>query len=345
MTATVRVFVPTYRRPHLLARALASLRAQNFGDWVCEVHNDDPTDPGPGRIVAELRDARIQCIDHPRNLGAPATFNLVFRPASEEFVSMLEDDNWWEPRFLETMVAAAGEHPEVAFFWSNMRIWQEMPDGSFEETGACVSPRDGNQPRIRLLEWASKKQMLGAAHSNSAALLRSAAQLDLQIPDVPPAATEMFRERCMPHPLGFISEPLANFSRTRSSVRSNDRAEWAEVQAMLATTFLKHANLTDTDVAMLMKEQRQFVPPRTAALLLAALLEPECRRFLRAATAGDLIALAAGLIRHPGVLVRLIASRHRHAHWWEFLDRHTARRFATAKSGSTPFVDTTSWLG
>src|ERR1700739_258820 len=40
--AQVRVFVPTYRRPKLLPRALDSLLAQTFTEWECEVHNDDP---------------------------------------------------------------------------------------------------------------------------------------------------------------------------------------------------------------------------------------------------------------------------------------------------------------
>ena len=45
MTA-IRVYLLTCRRPELLRRALRSLVAQTFTDWVCEVHNDAPDDGG-----------------------------------------------------------------------------------------------------------------------------------------------------------------------------------------------------------------------------------------------------------------------------------------------------------
>ena len=49
----MRVYLPTCRRPQLLPRALTSLRAQTCPDWVCELHNDAPDDPGPARLVAD----------------------------------------------------------------------------------------------------------------------------------------------------------------------------------------------------------------------------------------------------------------------------------------------------
>jgi len=53
--ATIRVFVPTHRRARMLERALASLRAQTFRDWVCEVHNDAPDDDAPhGHLQSHL---------------------------------------------------------------------------------------------------------------------------------------------------------------------------------------------------------------------------------------------------------------------------------------------------
>lgn len=45
--AICRVYLCTYRRNNLLSRALNSLLAQTFKDWVCELHNDDPEDSFP----------------------------------------------------------------------------------------------------------------------------------------------------------------------------------------------------------------------------------------------------------------------------------------------------------
>ena len=105
--ATVRIFLPTHRRPQLLPRAIASLRAQTFPDWICELHNDDPADPAPAQLVAQLADPRISLVTHERNLGGTAAFNQFFRATTEPFYSMLEDDNWWEPTFLQVMLDAA----------------------------------------------------------------------------------------------------------------------------------------------------------------------------------------------------------------------------------------------
>ena len=50
--ASLRIFLLTYRRPALLRRALASLLAQTFTDWTCELHNDAPDDDAPRAILA-----------------------------------------------------------------------------------------------------------------------------------------------------------------------------------------------------------------------------------------------------------------------------------------------------
>ena len=145
--AEVRIYLPTYRRPAMLARALASLRAQTFRDWVCEVHNDLPGDPEPARLVAALQDARFQVVEHPRNLGGTATFNLFFRPPEEPFYSLHEDDNLWEPAFLATMLATAAAHPSAAVYWANMRVAEELADGSLRDTGRTLWPPDGTPRR------------------------------------------------------------------------------------------------------------------------------------------------------------------------------------------------------
>ena len=223
----------------MLPRAIESLVNQTFTDWQCEVHNDDPEDRFPGQLVGKIGDRRVQIYNHPKNLGGAATMNAFYAPAKEEFVSILEDDNWWEPGFLEEMVRAAESYPHVSVFWSNMRIWQEGPGGTFADTGKTIHPngRDGIYEEI---PWGDARQVMGAVHSNGACLIRSGAQRDYRIPQVPFATIEMFRERCFPHPLVLVRKPLANFSVTLESERKNDHlVEWGEATAMLTATFFQ----------------------------------------------------------------------------------------------------------
>src|SRR5882757_6155842 len=106
MTGAVRIHVVTYRRPVLLERALLSLIAQTHQDWSAEVLNDDPGDERVGEIIARLGDPRIRLSSPAVRRGGTANFNHAFRPLAEPFASILEDDNWWEPAFLSTMLAA-----------------------------------------------------------------------------------------------------------------------------------------------------------------------------------------------------------------------------------------------
>ena len=116
-TPIVRVFVPTYRRSRLLARALDSLRAQTMLRWVCDIHNDDPSDSGPQELVQHLDDPRIRLIVHQANLGATATFNLFYRATAEPYYALLEDDNWWAPTFLEQLLKAMEQYPSLPLAW------------------------------------------------------------------------------------------------------------------------------------------------------------------------------------------------------------------------------------
>ena len=331
--ALVRVFLPTYRRSHLLTRAVDSLRQQTFTDWVCEVHNDAPEDEAPRQLLSRLNDGRFCLNQHQRNLGGGATFNLFYRATVEPFFSILEDDNWWEPEFLEKMLRVATQEPGVQVLWANMRLWQEQSDGSFLDLSRCIHDSTEGLP-VERMNWGARHQIVGALHSNGAALHRSHPELSYQIPVVPFAAIEMFRERMFPHPLVLVRQPLANFSITLRSERTNNAGEWAEVQTALAATFLKHAGYDAARLEEILASARAQRPPATSTLLFAGLVEPACRSVLRHATAADWLRLARGLIRRPGVLRRVLRSRELHPEWWRFLEHHTAARFAEAHARS-----------
>ncbi|MFM1747496.1 MAG: hypothetical protein RLZZ188_1162 [Verrucomicrobiota bacterium] len=329
--ARIRVFLTTYRRHTLLPRAISSLLAQTMTDWVCEVHNDDPADGFPGEYLAQLADSRFVHIRHERNLGGVATFNLLFRATPEPFYSLLEDDNWWEPGFLAEMLDVATQYPDAEIFWANMRIWQEKADGSFADTGQTVSPCSPGEPP-REVHWGHSRQIFGALHSNGAMLVRSRNGATYSTPDVPFAVVEPFRERSWRYPIVFNPAPLANYSLTRQSHRTKDASEWATVQVMLAATFLRYARY-DNDrprLAQLWADARHAKPPHTNTLLLASFVDPACSFLREGASVADWARLLRSSLRRPHVLKDVYFARRVHADWWEWLDLHTARRFAEA---------------
>ena len=282
-------------------------------------------------MVAQLGDPRFEYRPHPRNLGGTATFNLFFRATAEPFYAMLEDDNAWAPAFLATMLAVAERHPDVTVFWSNQRLGREEADGSVSDAGATVHPVA--DPTVRRVAWGQPEQIFGAMHAHSAALFRSRAGDVFATPAVPIALVEAFRERLFPHPLVYVPAPLADFTITRATARSQDRGEWAVLQTMLAATFLKHAGYDRAQLAARWHDARMRRPPATNTLLFASLAEPACRALHHGAQPRDWLRFARGALRRPSVLPRVLRSRTQHADWWQFLDDATAARFAGPHAG------------
>lgn len=106
MTATVEVRVPTYRRPELLRRALASLIKQTYRDWAAYVF-DDSASGEAAAVVQEMGCKRIKYRPNRGNLGSAANIDHSFNAecfGDASFACVLEDDNWIYPDFIERSV-------------------------------------------------------------------------------------------------------------------------------------------------------------------------------------------------------------------------------------------------
>jgi glycosyltransferase involved in cell wall biosynthesis len=324
--ALVRVFVPTYRRPQLLERALASLVAQTLTDWTCELHNDEPADEGPALLARRLDDPRISLHKHASNLGARATFNMFYRPTREPYYSLLEDDNWWEPQFLEVMHREMERHPDVTLGWCNQRIWEELPDGGWRDSGRLVGRLEGEN--VGLVAFGDPRQLTGALHSHGAMLLRSSRESYPTPLDWPLAGIEAFRERMLPHPMLYVPLPLAAFSNTLQTARNESRAEWGVAQTLLIATFLKNYNGDRKQLANLVAEERDVWSISVIPLCVAALLQRGFRGMLGALRFMGWLRLLRSIVWRPMVFWRMLRCKHDHPDWWSDLDRHTAARFS-----------------
>jgi hypothetical protein len=306
---TVRVHLLTYRRPALLVRALQSLLAQTYSNWVCELHNDDPNDTHPAQLVRQVADPRLSLVQHPINQGLVRTFNEVFRPVPETYVSVLEDDNTWDPHFLEVMCRLMEEHPQVVGGWANLRLQYEQPDGSWVGDGRCIWPH-GPQDVPRLHYWPSLNRMVRAVASQGAMLWRTAACQDLRIPEcVSPSSMEAFRERITPQPLLFVPQPLGCFSVTKTSVRDGDTWRYGRESMALAGSFFATVTKEPNQVQQAWDFLRTNPPYRGHLPLMAALFLPGCRFLLRYATAKDFYYLMRSMARHPLQFWKMTASR------------------------------------
>jgi hypothetical protein len=322
--ARVRVFVTTYRRAHLLGRALDSLLAQTFRDWVCEIRNDAPDDDAAAAVVRARPDPRLTYIQHRSNLGGALLFNEVFSDQRQPFVALLEDDNWWHPDFLARMVATLDAHPDITVAWSNQHIWREESDGQWSDTGRLVRPAQSGPP-VRI-PWPQPAQCFGALHANGAMLLRTSAGKAYPTPPMELGGTEAVRERSFPHPLLYVPDPLAVFSLTLTTHRSTDLVNWSTNQVLLAATFLKHVRAGRAYWESLWARARRASPAMTGVLLLAIRQDPALRHHHAFARPADWRSFARQSLRRPIACWQLIRARRRAPDMWKFLDAQTAAR-------------------
>jgi pterin-4a-carbinolamine dehydratase len=133
------VIVPTWRRPELLRRALASLQAQTVRDWEALVVDDGD---GEGiETASALGDSRIVALPNAGKGQVDARATGIER-ARGALLCWLDDDDWWDdPHHLE-LLGAAGEG---AFFYRGG--WIVHGDGSrdvFDHTATPQSLRVNN---------------------------------------------------------------------------------------------------------------------------------------------------------------------------------------------------------
>lgn len=331
--ADVRVYLFTYRRNHLLPRALDSLLRQTHTNWVCELHNDDPADVYPGELVARINDPRITYVRHDRNLGPTETFNHAFRPVREPFVSLLEDDNWWEPAMLARLLTAIAPHPEIHLAWANSWLWRETATGGWEKAGT-IWPVDPSE-QSSIFPLPDPRQACRAIHSHGAMVLRVSDQTMFPCPGTMPIfAIEPIRERGYPGAYLLVREPLANFAITRESWRRETADENMQVLVLLAQTLLAGECYSDEFYRRVWIECRGAHGHRHRALLVAGALAGRLPRVLKGARFADLALVVGWALHHPRRLMRLFKARERFPEVFTFLDASARSRREERQSRS-----------
>jgi glycosyltransferase involved in cell wall biosynthesis len=321
--ADVRVYLLTYRRNHLLPRALNSLIAQTHTNWICEVHNDDPQDPFPRALVAETNDPRITYVPHERNLGPIENFDHVFRPVPERFVSLLEDDNWWEPRLLERLLSAIAPYPSINIAWANCHVWRETPTGEWQRDGT-IWPAAGDP--VTILDTPHPRQACRGVHSNGAMVLRVTPETMVPSPrSLPFVAIEPVRERTYPGRLLLVREPLANYAITLATSRDETADANMQMTVLLALTLMRRCPDTAEFFSRMWAECSGDRGHHQRGLIVAGAMAGRLRRVLMSATLSELAVVAVWAISHPRRFANLFAAPKRFAEVFAFLEAADAR--------------------
>src|SRR4051794_178674 len=119
MRPPASILFPTRRRREYLAVALASVAPQAAARGAeIVVVEDDPADPGTERLV---RGHGGTYIAHGAPHGINLARNTALEAASGELLCFLDDDVEAWPGWLDSLLAAARDHPDVEAFGGPIR--------------------------------------------------------------------------------------------------------------------------------------------------------------------------------------------------------------------------------
>lgn len=132
----VQVRTPTYKRPEALRRALGSLLAQTWHNWIVDVFDDDRDGAGAA-VCAAFGDARIRYHRNIEQKFASKNIDGCFsrdNPEDADYFCVVEDDNFLLPSFMEDNIGLCRSRG-VEIVLRNQRV--EHASGT---PGAYLSP-------------------------------------------------------------------------------------------------------------------------------------------------------------------------------------------------------------
>lgn len=111
------VVIPTYRRPHLVLEALASVLGQSLPPKEIIVVQS----PSEMMIESDILSEGVQLDTLANRCSSGAARNHGASKASQDYIAFLDDDDLWHPLFLENMARTiisereAGVEPDLVF--------------------------------------------------------------------------------------------------------------------------------------------------------------------------------------------------------------------------------------
>lgn len=142
MSATITTVIPTYRRPQLLRRALASVLRQTYADFCVRVYDNASGDDTEAAVAQTAGgDPRVEYFRQPQNIGGGPNFLFGMRKIDTPFFSFLSDDDVLLPDFFETALAGFARWPQALM--SAASTVEVSADGAVRYVPLALWKREG----------------------------------------------------------------------------------------------------------------------------------------------------------------------------------------------------------
>jgi glycosyltransferase involved in cell wall biosynthesis len=208
----VAVVTRTKDREVLLPRAIASVVSQTFRDWVHVIVNDagDPSVVERCLARTDVDRAKVIVVHRATSHGMEAASNAGLVAADSKYVVVHDDDDSWQPEFLERTVAYLEDPSHERYggvVTHSVRVSERIENGKVE-----VVDRDlynGHLRGIVLHELAGQNSFPPISFLYRRSVLDEVGHYRV---DLPPLADWEFNLRVLSRrPIGLLPEPLANY--------------------------------------------------------------------------------------------------------------------------------------
>jgi glycosyltransferase involved in cell wall biosynthesis len=174
-TPLVSIIIPTYNRLAYLQSAIASVLQQTLQDFEIIVA-DDCSLESPRSLIEKLADPRIQLLCNSINLGIAKNITQAVELATGTYVAVLNDDDIWQPQFLEKLLIPLEANPDLVLAFCDYWVMDANGDigDSATERQTRKEKRDRLHPGIHQPFWEIGLLDQAVFTSGAAVLRRSA---------------------------------------------------------------------------------------------------------------------------------------------------------------------------
>lgn len=122
MNPLITTVIPTFKRPHLLKRAIASVLEQDYENIEIYVYDNNSQDE-TRNIVEDFskNDHRVKYFCHSENIGGLNNFLYGMSQVTGDYFSLLSDDDYLLPNFYKRAVSSLEKNKD-AIFWAGMSL-------------------------------------------------------------------------------------------------------------------------------------------------------------------------------------------------------------------------------
>lgn len=213
--STLSILLLCWNQARYLEQCIAALGEQTSRDFEVIFLDNCSTD-GSATLATELLQkfgVKHRVLENQRPAGVSANINRLFAASRAQLVSFLAADDWYAPRYVEAMHAAAAARPEAGLFYAGGFIYHD-------ETGQLDPvPTDKHRSGdlyLPLLRREDPLFFVGTCCRRHAFEAIGGFDEQLQIEDL-----DFFVRLARRYPIQRVDEPLVYYRRSAGAVSSN----------------------------------------------------------------------------------------------------------------------------